>query len=115
MTACAMIVGMVPMALALESGSQLEAPLGRAVVGGLLVSTFATLLILPAFFAIIMGKRRHRTPSLHPDDSDSTHFDSGEDQNPKNQEDDTKASAPEGDEDRHSATSPGDTRQEGNH
>jgi len=39
MTACAMIVGMVPMSLALESGSQMEAPLGRAVIGGLLVST----------------------------------------------------------------------------
>ena len=55
MTACAMIVGMVPMALALEAGSQMEAPLGRAVIGGLLVSTFATLLILPAIFAIVMG------------------------------------------------------------
>jgi multidrug efflux pump subunit AcrB len=75
MTACAMIVGMVPMALALESGSQMEAPLGRAVVGGLLVSTFATLLILPAFFAIVMGNSKHHTPSLHPDDSDSKHFD----------------------------------------
>ena len=58
MTACAMIVGMVPMALALEAGSQMEAPLGRAVIGGLLVSTFATLLILPAFFAVVMGTKQ---------------------------------------------------------
>ncbi len=78
MTACAMIVGMIPMALALESGSQMEAPLGRAVVGGLLVSTFATLLILPAFFALVMGKSKHQSPSLHPDDSESKHFDRGE-------------------------------------
>ncbi|CAN5358159.1 efflux RND transporter permease subunit [soil metagenome] len=75
MTACAMIVGMLPMALALESGSQMEAPLGRAVVGGLLVSTFATLLILPAFFAIVMGTSKHHSPSLHPDDAESKHFD----------------------------------------
>jgi multidrug efflux pump subunit AcrB len=44
MTACAMTVGMIPMALALEKGSQMEAPLGRAVIGGLVMSTFATLL-----------------------------------------------------------------------
>jgi multidrug efflux pump subunit AcrB len=80
MTACAMIVGMIPMALALESGSQMEAPLGRAVIGGLLVSTFATLLILPAFFALVMGISKHQSPSLHPDDSASKHFDRGDGQ-----------------------------------
>jgi multidrug efflux pump subunit AcrB len=80
MTACAMIVGMVPMALALEAGSQMEAPLGRAVVGGLLVSTFATLLILPAIFAILMGPSKHQSLSLHPDDSDSKYFDRGNEQ-----------------------------------
>ena len=75
MTACAMIVGMVPMSLALESGSQMEAPLGRAVIGGLLVSTFGTLLLLPPIFAIVMGARTFASPSLHPDDSESQHFD----------------------------------------
>jgi multidrug efflux pump subunit AcrB len=75
MTACAMIVGMVPMALALEKGSEIEAPLGRAVIGGLIVSTFTTLLILPAIFAILMGGSRHRSPSLHPDDADGMHYD----------------------------------------
>ena len=45
MTACAMTVGMVPMALALERGSQMQAPLGRAVIGGLVMSSFATLLV----------------------------------------------------------------------
>jgi multidrug efflux pump subunit AcrB len=75
MTACAMTVGMVPMALALESGSQIEAPLARAVIGGLLVSTFATLLLLPAIFAVIMGKEgKYHSPSLHPDDRDSRHY-----------------------------------------
>ncbi len=75
MTACAMIVGMVPMALALEAGSQMQAPLGRAVIGGLLVSTFATLLILPAFFAIVMGQRKHESVSVSPDDPESKHHD----------------------------------------
>src|SRR4029453_17732677 len=42
MTACAMSVGMVPMALALERGSQMQAPLGRAVIGGLVAATFWT-------------------------------------------------------------------------
>ena len=55
MTACAMTVGMVPMALALERGSQMEAPLGRAVIGGLVMSTFATLLVLPSIFALVIG------------------------------------------------------------
>ncbi len=73
MTACAMIVGMVPMSLALEAGSQMQAPLGRAVIGGLLVSTFTTLLILPAIFAVVIGHGKHRSPSLHPDDPESKH------------------------------------------
>jgi len=90
MTACAMIVGMVPMALALESGSQMEAPLGRAVVGGLLVSTFATLLILPAFFAIVMGSSKYKSPTLHPDDSDGKHFDRGNEQEKDNPGDHVK-------------------------
>lgn len=75
MTACAMIVGMVPMSLALEAGSQLQAPLGRAVIGGLLVSTFSTLLIVPAFFSVVMGGRRYVSSSLHPDDEESAHYD----------------------------------------
>ena len=55
MTSCAMIAGMVPMALGLGEGGEQSAPLGRAVIGGLTVATGATLLILPAVFSIIMG------------------------------------------------------------
>jgi AcrB/AcrD/AcrF family len=77
MTACAMTVGMVPMSLALEAGSQLEAPLGRAVIGGLLVSTFSTLLMLPAIFTIVMGKQVYESPSLHPDDIHAASQDEG--------------------------------------
>jgi multidrug efflux pump subunit AcrB len=75
MTACAMVVGMVPMSLGLEAGSRMQAPLGRAVIGGLVVSTFTTLLILPAIFAVVMGKSAYRSPSLHPDDPESQHHD----------------------------------------
>jgi Cu/Ag efflux pump CusA len=74
MTACAMTVGMVPMALALERGSEMQAPLGRAVIGGLVVSTFATLLIVPAVFALLIGNRPAVSPSVHPDDPKSVHY-----------------------------------------
>jgi multidrug efflux pump subunit AcrB len=75
MTACAMTVGMVPMALALERGSQMQAPLGRAVIGGLVMSTFATLLVVPSIFALVIGRNVARSPSIYPDDPESSHFD----------------------------------------
>jgi Cu/Ag efflux pump CusA len=78
MTAIAMLLGTLPMALALEEGSEMVAPLGRAVIGGLLVSTFATLLILPAVFTLVMGDSKKVSPSLDPDDPASRYYDSGE-------------------------------------
>jgi len=75
MTACAMTVGMIPMALALEKGSQMQAPLGLAVIGGLVMSTFATLLVLPSIFAVVIGKKVYRSPSIYPDDPESVHYD----------------------------------------
>ena len=78
MTAIAMILGTVPMALALEKGSEMTAPLGRAVIGGLIVSTFATLLIVPAMFALVMGDTKKVSPSIDPDDPASRHYDAGE-------------------------------------
>jgi multidrug efflux pump subunit AcrB len=75
MTACAMTVGMVPMSLALEAGSQMQAPLGRAVIGGLVCSTMATLMVVPAIFCLVMGRVKPRSMSVHPDDPESTHFD----------------------------------------
>jgi multidrug efflux pump subunit AcrB len=75
MTACAMSIGMVPMALALEKGSEMEAPLGRAVIGGLVMSTFATLLVLPSIFAVVIGKKEARSPSLYPDNPESKYYD----------------------------------------
>jgi multidrug efflux pump subunit AcrB len=71
MTAMAMIAGMIPMALGIGEGAEQTAPLGRAVIGGLAVATFATLTALPAFYAVLRGKRASQSPSLDPDDQRS--------------------------------------------
>ncbi len=60
MTALAMIIGMIPMALGLGDGGEQNAPLGRAVIGGLLAATVATLFFVPAFFSVIHGWREGR-------------------------------------------------------
>jgi multidrug efflux pump subunit AcrB len=57
MTALAMIIGMIPMALGLGDGGEQNAPLGRAVIGGLLCATMATLVFVPAVFSMIHGRR----------------------------------------------------------
>jgi multidrug efflux pump subunit AcrB len=69
MTALAMIIGMVPMALGLGDGGEQNAPLGRAVIGGLLLATVATLFFVPAFFSFIHGRIEHRRKREH----DSAH------------------------------------------
>jgi multidrug efflux pump subunit AcrB len=68
MTSMAMIAGMIPMALGIGEGSQQTAPLGRAVIGGLLVATAATLLILPAVFSSLQERAGVLSPSLLPED-----------------------------------------------
>ncbi len=60
MTALAMIIGMVPMAIGLGEGGEQNAPLGRAVIGGLLFATFATLFFVPCVFSIIHGRLERR-------------------------------------------------------
>jgi multidrug efflux pump subunit AcrB len=57
MTALAMIIGMVPMAVGLGEGGEQNAPLGRAVIGGLVFATFATLFFVPCVFSMIHGRR----------------------------------------------------------
>jgi CzcA family heavy metal efflux pump len=61
MTALAMIIGMVPMALALGEGGSQNAPLGRAVIGGLLMATFATLFLVPVIYSML----RKKAPTAH--------------------------------------------------
>jgi multidrug efflux pump subunit AcrB len=69
MTTFAMIAGMIPIAI----GAEQLAPLGRAVIGGLAASTVATLLVLPALFALVQGRAGASSPSLDPDDVMSRH------------------------------------------
>src|SRR5882762_2714421 len=67
MTAVAMIIGMVPMALGLGEGGEQNAPLGRAVIGGLLLATVATLFFVPVVFSVIRHKTRPREMADDPD------------------------------------------------
>ncbi len=73
MTSFAMIAGMTPLALGLGEGGDQTAPLGRAVVGGLVLATLATLGVLPAMFALLASKKGS-TASLDPDDEQSAFF-----------------------------------------
>jgi multidrug efflux pump subunit AcrB len=74
MTSCAMLAGMVPMALAIGEGGEQVAPLGRAVIGGLLAATLATLVVLPSVFAVVQGKSSTASVSLDPSDPESRFF-----------------------------------------
>src|SRR4051812_8469953 len=73
MTSCAMIAGMLPMALALGEAGQQNAPLGRAVIGGLIAATFATLIVLPSVFTIFQSRASNVSASLDPTDPHSLH------------------------------------------
>ena len=65
MTALAMIIGMAPMALGLGEGGEQNAPLGRAVIGGLIFATIATLIFVPVVFSVV--HRNHGKPAKAPD------------------------------------------------
>jgi multidrug efflux pump subunit AcrB len=71
MTSLAMITGMIPMALAIGRGSEETAPLGRAVIGGLIAATAATLLVLPTVFSLVQKRASLVSASLDPDDPQS--------------------------------------------
>jgi multidrug efflux pump subunit AcrB len=68
MTTLAMIAGMVPMAAGIGDGGEQVAPLGQAVIGGLLMSTLTTLLVLPHLFVVFRSKSSLQGVSLDPDD-----------------------------------------------
>ncbi|MEN0057029.1 MAG: efflux RND transporter permease subunit [Mucilaginibacter sp.] len=74
MTSLAMIVGMIPMASGLGEGGDQTSPLGRAVIGGLIASTFAALLILPLVFAWVQGNATTQSVSLDPEDKESKFY-----------------------------------------
>ncbi|HEY1647935.1 MAG TPA: efflux RND transporter permease subunit [Terracidiphilus sp.] len=77
MTALAMIIGMVPMALGLGEGGEQNAPLGRAVIGGLMLATAATLFFVPVFFSVVHGRleRRRKAAPLQPNAASFDEFD----------------------------------------
>ncbi len=75
MTSIAMVAGMLPMASGLSESGEQAAPLGRAVIGGLVSSTFAALLILPAVFAAVQKSTTFNSVSLNPDDPESLYYD----------------------------------------
>jgi len=64
----------VPMAIGFGEGGSPAAPLGRAVIGGLLVSTFATLTILPSIYTILQGRASPTSPTLNPMDPASRYY-----------------------------------------
>ncbi len=69
-----MIAGMLPMALAMGESGEQSAPLGRAVIGGLIAATLTTLFTVPSIFAVIQGRAPVESVSLDPDDPQSAHF-----------------------------------------
>src|SRR5258708_4916897 len=74
MTATAMIFGMAPMAIGFGEGGSQSAPLGRAVIGGLILSTFTTLTVLPSIYAILQARASTSSPSLNPMDPGSRYY-----------------------------------------
>jgi len=74
MTTVAMVMGMVPMALGIGEGGEQTSPLGRAVIGGLIASTFAALFILPLVFSWVQNKTSTESVSLDPEDKDSKYY-----------------------------------------
>jgi Cu/Ag efflux pump CusA len=74
MTTVAMVAGMIPMASGWGEGGDQAAPLGRAVIGGLIASTFAALFILPLVFATIQKNASTKSVSLDPEDEESRHY-----------------------------------------
>jgi multidrug efflux pump subunit AcrB len=74
MTSVAMVAGMIPMASGLGEGGDQSSPLARAVIGGLIASTFAALIILPLVFTWVQGKASTVSVSLDPEDKESKHY-----------------------------------------
>lgn len=75
MTGLAMIAGMIPMSLGIGEGGDQTAPLGIAVIGGLLFSTISVLFFLPHVYQLAAGRRKYRSVSLDPEDENSITYD----------------------------------------
>src|SRR6185312_8222636 len=75
MTTAAMIAGMIPMALGLTEGGDQTAPLGIAVIGGMIFSAFSVLFFLPLVYQWLIGRKKYIPVSLDPDDQNSKNYD----------------------------------------
>jgi len=73
MTALAMIIGMLPMAMGFGEGGEQNAPLGRAVIGGLIVATFATLMFVPVIFSMAHRRDAKKQPAERRGDLEEVH------------------------------------------
>jgi multidrug efflux pump subunit AcrB len=73
MTSAAMVAGMTPLALAIGEGAEATAPLGRAVIGGLVAATLATLIVLPSVYSLLQRSAGVGSPSMDPDDAESAY------------------------------------------
>jgi Cu/Ag efflux pump CusA len=62
MTTAAMIFGMLPLALALDEGGELQAPMGRAIIGGVITSTLLTLVVVPVIYSYLVRDRKKHGP-----------------------------------------------------
>jgi len=62
MTTAAMIFGMLPLALALDEGGELQAPMGRAIIGGVITSTLLTLVVVPVIYSYLVRDRKSPAP-----------------------------------------------------
>jgi Cu/Ag efflux pump CusA len=58
MTTAAMVFGMLPLALALNDGGEIQAPMGRAIIGGVITSTLLTLVVVPVLYSYLVRERR---------------------------------------------------------
>jgi multidrug efflux pump subunit AcrB len=65
MTTAAMVCGMMPMALALSEGAEIQAPMGRAIIGGVITSTVLTLLVVPVIYSYLVREKKAQ-PVLQP-------------------------------------------------
>lgn len=74
MTTLAMIAGMIPMSLGMGEGGEQVAPLGQAVIGGLLLSTLTALLVLPHLYALVMKNKNRNSSTLDPDDPENSNL-----------------------------------------
>jgi multidrug efflux pump subunit AcrB len=80
MVVLGMIVAMTPLAIGMGGGGEQAAPLGRAVIGGLIAATFTTMFVLPAVYAVLQRRAPAYSPSLDPDDPTSKDYEGSNEQ-----------------------------------